>query len=327
MAKEKKVLHLQVKEGLFTEKNIKWGLIAFSVVMTLIFVFLYIRSAPLITEGKGKGGVALSMGNQHMVTIALLFAFAPYSVFAWYHNRRINQIETKFADFLKDLAEYWKVGISMPTAVRTLARGDYGAMSKEIQKMNTQISWGVAFNEVLHQMSKRIKTKLVTRSVSLIEEANLAGGRISDVLESAARDASEIKWLEAERTRSVYMYVVVIYIAFGVYLAVISVIVALFLPAMIGTSQGMSEIESDEESSSEESAGGLTGMRKLSSSKLTFIFYCSVLVQSVGNGLMAGVMGEGKLTAGMRHVVIMTLMSWASFAYLDSAMDLGFGGV
>ena len=171
MAKQK-VLRLQIREGLFTARNVKWILIAVSVIITLILVVMYIRSAPLTKTGK----IAPSRANQHLISIALITAVGPYAIYAWYHNRRINSIETKFADFLKDLAEYWKVGISMTTAIRTLAHGDYGAMTGEIQKMNAQISWGVAFNEVLHQMSQRIQTKLVTRSVSLIEEANLAGG-------------------------------------------------------------------------------------------------------------------------------------------------------
>ena len=126
------------------------------------------------------------------------------------------------------------------------------------------------------------------------------------------------------------MYVVVIYIAFGVYLAVISVIVALFLPAIIGTSAGMAEIDEGEDGESTEedtgSAIGGMGTKEISASKLSFIFFSSVIVQSIGCGLMAGTMGEGKLSAGLRHVVLMVLMSWGTFAFLDSKMDLGFGG-
>ena len=324
MAKRKKVFRLKVREGILNEKNVGYMCIAFSVVSSLFLFFLYISSAPKATTAP----FALSKANQHYVSLAILFALGPYSMFAWYRNRRINLLETKFADFLKDLAEYWKVGISMTAAVKTLARGDYGAMSKEIQKMNAQISWGVAFNDVLHQLSQRIQTRLVTRSISLIEEANLAGGKISDILESAASDATEIKWLETERLRGVYMYVVVIYIAFGVYLAVISVIVALFLPAIIGTSAGMAEVseEEGEDSGGSDAAIGGMGTKKISASKLSFIFFSSVIVQSIGCGLMAGTMGEGKLSAGLRHVVLMVLMSWGTFAFLDSKMDLGFGG-
>ena len=321
MAKEKKVIRVEVREGIFTEKNIGYMLIAFSVIVAGYLLFSYISSAPKDPDGS----LALSKANQHLVSLAMIFALGPYSIYAWYRNKKVNDLETKFAEFLKDLAEYWKVGISMSSAVQTLARGDYGAMSREIQKMNSQISWGVAFNDVLHQLSQRIKTKLVTRSVSLIEEANLAGGNIADVLESAAKDASEIKWLESERTRGVFMYVVVIYIAFGVYLAVIAVIVALFLPAIIGTSEGMSETEDAEGGEGGAALGGM-GTKKIEASKLTFIFFSSVLVQSVGSGFMAGMMGEGKLSAGLRHVVLMTLMSWGTFAFLDSKMGLGFGG-
>lgn len=322
----KREMKLQIKESLFSEKNIGYMLLAFSIISFIFMLVQYLSSAP-----KGNTSpFALSRANQHLICIAIIIGFGPYSIFSWWRNKRINELETKFASFLSDLAEYWKVGISMTAAVKTLARGDYGAMTKEIRKMNAQVSWGIAFNEVLHQMSERVKTRLVTRSVSLIEEANLAGGKISDVLESAAKDASEIKWLEAERTKAVYMYVVVIYIAFGVYLAVIAVIVALFLPAIIGSSADAEETEDAEGSAGGEAAdgGGMAGLgtKKISASKLSFIFFSSVIVQCVGNGFMAGMMGEGKLSAGLRHVVVMTLMSWGTFALLDSKMDLGFSG-
>ena len=322
----KKMMKLQVRESLFSQKNIGYFLLAFSII-SFIFMFVqYLSSAP-----KGKASpFALSLANQHLICIAIIIGLGPYSIFAWWKNKQIDDLEAKFAEFLSDLAEYWKVGISMTAAIKTLARGDYGAMTKEIRKMNAQVSWGIAFNDVLHQMSERIKTKLVKRSVSLIEEANLAGGKIADVLESAAKDASEIKWLEAERTKGVFMYVVVIYIAFGVYLAVIAVIVALFLPAIIGTSAGMEETKEEEAAGGGSSAGGggMAGMgtKKISAPKLTFIFFSSVMVQCVGNGLMAGMMGEGKISAGLRHVVVMTMMSWGTFALLDDKMDLGFSG-
>jgi len=49
-------------------------------------------------------------------------------------------------------------------------------------------------------------------------------------------------------------------------------------------------------------------------------------VQCLGNGLMAGMMGEGKLSAGLRHVVVMVLLGWGVFVLLDRKVGLGFSG-
>jgi len=240
----------------------------------LVFLILYIWSIP------SNKGVAFA--NQHFLSFTILCSLGPVAIYVTWYEARLDQMEFKFSEFLLDLAEYWKVGLSMTTAVTTIADGEYGALNKQIRKMSTQISWGVAFNDVLLNFTEDIPTRLVARSVSLILESNKAGGKIADVLVTAAKDASEIKWLQKERQKGVFMYVVVIYVSFMVYLAVIGIISAVFLP---------------------------------------FIFYCSVLIQAGGNGLMAGVMGKGKVTQGLIHVWAMTLLGELTFGLLIGFRD------
>ena len=99
----------------------------------------------------------------------------------------INAIEEKFPDFLRDMAEYWKGGLSMTVAVQTLAGSEYGALeNSEVKKMSDQLSWGVAFSDVINCVAERVGTPIVKRAISLISEANRAGGKISDILAAAA---------------------------------------------------------------------------------------------------------------------------------------------
>jgi flagellar protein FlaJ len=270
----------------------------------LVFLVLYILSIPA-----NKG---VPYGNHNYLSFIFICTLGPVSFYATWYEIHLDSMEYKFSEFLLDLAEYWKVGLSMTTAVQTIADGEYGALNKQIRKMATQISWGVAFNDVLLNFTEDIPTRLVARSVSLILESNKAGGKIADVLVTAAKDASEIKWLQKERQKGVFMYVVVIYVSFMVYLAVIGIITAVFLPAIIEASTAMA---------AEGSSGfGSMQVRQLEREYLVFVFYCSVLVQAVGNGLMAGVMGKGKLTQGLIHVWVMTLMGELTFGLV-----IGFG--
>ena len=59
---------------------------------------------------------------------------------ASYYAERValkrNEKEDKFPDFLRDLAEYWKGGLSMTVAVQTLATSEYGALNDEVRKMS-----------------------------------------------------------------------------------------------------------------------------------------------------------------------------------------------
>lgn len=253
-----------------------------------------------------EAGYEIQRADHTYLAYAIMLIFGPFGIFFWLRERKKNRMEEKFSDFLRDLAEYWKVGLSMSSAIDTISRGEYGALNKEVKKMAIQLSWGVSFNAVLKNFVDRIKTSLVERSVSLILEANRAGGKISDVLVTASADAQEIKWIQTERQKGVKMYVTVIYISFFVYLAVIAIIVSVFLPSIIQASSSML---------ASGGGGGFGGMeiRALDREFLTFLFFCSVLVQSVGNGLMAGIMGEGRILAGFKHVFLMTVVSLGMF--------------
>ena len=69
------------------------------------------------------------------------FLFMVYPA-ALYHDRqqkKIEAVEDKFPDFLRDLAEYWKGGLSMTLSVRTLANSEYGALNPEITQMSAQL--------------------------------------------------------------------------------------------------------------------------------------------------------------------------------------------
>ena len=62
----------------------------------------------------------------------------------------------------------------MTLSVRTLANSEYGALNPEIKKMSDQLSWGIAFEDVLKMFADRVGTPLVKRAVSLVSEANKA---------------------------------------------------------------------------------------------------------------------------------------------------------
>jgi hypothetical protein len=192
----------------------------------------------------------------------------------------------------------------MSTAVGTLAKGEYGALTDEVKKMATQISWGVSFHQVLRMLTERIGSRLVNRSVSLIEEADKAGGTISDVLVTASNDAREIKWLQLERKRNTSSYMMIVYVSFFVYLGIVGVMAALFIPAITGSTK-------------EISGGGSIGGVSVSSINvplMVFLFFCSAVVQGIGNGIVGGLMSEGKIVSGLRHAFIMVLVGWLVFA-------------
>ena len=277
-----------------------WASIALGGVSGVIGIIMYFGAIKPISIA---GNFAIE--SMDMLVAAILMGMGPYG---FYHNmqvKRTSMMEAHFPDFLRDLAESKRAGMTLTQALLTTAKGKYGGLTDEIRKMAAQITWGVPFVDALHRFGERARTPLIQRSTSLIIEANNAGGNVVDTLEAAANDAREIKQIKVERRQSMSIYVIIIYLAFLVFLAIIEILYTQFIPEIHKAVSGVAGA----------SVGGMTfvpfdvGVYKT-------LFFHSALIQGIGGGLVAGVMEEGKAAAGLRHVFIMVIIAYAAFRFL-----------
>ena len=239
------------------------------------------------------------------VIFGLISLMLPYGLYGRRRDQIRARVEDKFPDFLRDLAEYWKGGLSMTVAIQTLAKGEYGNLNEDVNKMAAQISWGISFGEVLDMFTERVTSPIVTRAVRMVDEANRAGGRISDILLAASFDAREIKALETERRQEVGSYVTVIYASFFVYLGIILVLAQTFIPAIVDSAAATG-------STGSMSIGNLT-IREMNEVWISTIFLYSLVVQGIGNGLAAGFMSNGRLYSAFNRASFLLLIGWFVF--------------
>ncbi|MHB8603873.1 MAG: type II secretion system F family protein, partial [Thermoplasmatota archaeon] len=262
----------------------------------------------LIELGKitqlGPIGLAPKYSTDFWV-FAILIGLGPY---AWFYTReqnRIRAIDQKFPEFLRDLAESQRAGMTLTEAVLTAAKGKYGMLTPEIRKMAAQIEWGVSFTDAFERFGKRVKTPLIERTVALVVQAANAGGNVVDVLTAAADDAREIQQILKERKGSMSIYVMVIYVSFFVFMGVIGVLNAQFIP----------EVSKAVSKAAGVSIGGLH-FTKIDDQAFKTLFFHAAIVQGFGGGLVAGVMEGGKPVSGLKHAFIMIAIAYVAFRFL-----------
>lgn len=251
---------------------------------------------------RALGPVTLGpMGAPILATVAMFVTCAPVGYFSHMRARQIKEFEDRFPDFLRDLNESYGAGLTMAQAIRVASRGDYGKLNPELRRMANQVSWGTPFPEALRMFGERVGTPIVTRAVALIIKATRAGGNAKDVLSAASRDAREIMVLQSERRTSMTLYVIVIYVAFGVFLGVVAALQGLLVPALLASTHGAA--------GSTGSIAGLATNTSLGVIDFRFIYFSVGLVQAVGSGIVAGVMAEGSYSAGLKHAAVMIVLS------------------
>ncbi len=293
-------------------------LIAGAVVGAILWVIAGLNFAGVMNiqlrAGEGTGAnPALDF-----LVLGLLVFMAPYGVAMSAKLRRISKIEERLPDFLRDVAEAGRFGMTLPDAIVVASNGRYGLLTDEIKKMASQLEWGVPVATALRLFEERVPTPLVRRVVSIITRANEAGGNVADVLTMVAHDTRETQLEAAARQISMLTYVTVIYIAFFVFLVTIYIMAAVFLPQMITAGQGIS-------SSSISSAGAIT-------LQFTFVpilflaFMVAVIVHAVGDGIMAGVLYNGRIAEGLQHATIMLAVGWVIMRFIVPILNVGPAG-
>jgi len=231
-----------------------------------------------------------------------------YGMYEYFKIRRISKIDGIFPDFVRDLAESRRAGMTFTKALMFSAKGNYGLLTSEIRKISQQVSWGSSVHDALIAFSYRVNTKSIQRTVSLIIEASKSGGNVADVLDVAANDAREIKMLDAERKANMASYIVVIYVGMLVFLVIILVLCSQFIPAITESGAG---------SASASSLPGTTmNLGSISKDDIVPIFYFATLAQSFGSGLVAGVFEDGKFISGIKHIFIIVMITWVLFKFL-----------
>jgi flagellar protein FlaJ len=227
----------------------------------------------------------------------------PLMIFHEYKKQREDKIQSLMPDFLKKLASTNETGMTLRDSIKLMTRSDLG-LSKEIKKIWNDIEWGLAINEAFVRFANRVRTHLVSRSVTLLTKANESSGDVGEVLNVAARDVAAEQELKNERRTNMFIYVVIIYISFLVFIGIIYIISTTFLEQMVKAGEKMST-----------SGGGAVPL-SLSREKLNVynrMFFHGALIQGFCSGLIAGVMGEGNALSGLKHSVIMMTIGYLLF--------------
>jgi len=252
--------------------------------------------------GTGDSKIILGTSFDYFIIGIIIFT-GVFGIYEFFHLRRVRRIDERFPDFVRDLAESRRAGMTFTKAIMYSSKGNYGVLTPEIQKIARQISWGSSVENALNSFAKRVNTKLIRRTILLIIEASRSGGNVADVLDAASRDARELKLIESERRAGMLSYVAVIYVGMGVFLMIMIVLCKNLLPAMM--SQGSTGLSQ---------ASG--GVGNISLADISYLFFYATIIQTAGMGAITGIFEEGTVLSGIKHMFVMLLVTWIIFKFI-----------
>lgn len=248
--------------------------------MIILFDFLFLRDVTTLFSS--------------VLMIAIIMFIAPIALIRYYDISKIKTLEDFFPQFMRDLVESVRSGMTLPQAIDSVSENDYGHLSYHVKKLNAQLNWGIPFDKALMNFSKGTRSKLIGRIASTIIESHRFGGNITSIFEAISSTSIEIERLREERRLYLNSQLITGYVIFFVFLVVIIGLQKFLVPTL-------TEVAVEETTTSPETKQEVID-------EYVVIFRNLIILQGLFAGLVIGKMAEGVIVGGVKHSLFLMII-------------------
>lgn len=226
-----------------------------------------------------------------IIILGAIMFVVPIAIIRYYEIWKIKAAEDYFPQYMRDLVEVIRSGMTLPQAVKSVSENDYGHLSPYIKKLSAKLEWGIPFDNALLKFSNSTGSKLIGRITSTIIESHRFGGNLTDIFESISSTAIEIERLREERKLYINSQLITGYVIFFVFLMVIIGLQRFLVPSL-----------------TEVTVGEMTTVPKDIEAQYGEIFRNLIILQGLFAGLVIGKMSEGAIVGGIKHSLFLVIV-------------------
>jgi len=238
-----------------------------------------------------------------IISFGFLAIATPFVLTTMQKTKEAQEKEEMFLEFARNLVESVKTGTPISKSLVNLKKKPFGSLSKHVEKLANQISIGIPLKTALQIFADDVNNKTVSRTITLIGQAEKAGGNIADILEAVAKAVNMTDKLKKERKATISTLAVQGYIIFFVFIVIVLVMQFYIIPMI----SGIANVGSLGSSGTISSSGG-TG---ISAAEVSQAFMYLLLIQGFFSGLVIGKLSEGSIKAGLKHSFYLIILSLA----------------
>ncbi|MEM4472572.1 MAG: type II secretion system F family protein [Archaeoglobaceae archaeon] len=219
----------------------------------------------------------------------------PLIVFVEYRERLMRRAERELPGFLKQLASLNEAGMNVVEALKSVSESELSVVGREMKIVKRYMEWGEVVTEALLKLERRLRSAIFQRAISILVKAIEASPSIKDALYVAAI-FSELELEVKERIRAAMStYLIIIYLSFGVFLYTSYVLIKNMF-SVLATVQ--------------------TSLASFDLFALKSVFMETSLLVAIFSGLTGGIMSEGRIEAGLKHIFIMMVIAYVFFKFI-----------
>ncbi len=250
-----------------------------------------------------------------IIGLGIIVGVSPFVISIINEARIASEKEDMFLEFSRNLVESVKTGTPISKSIINMRGRSYGVLSQHVTKLANQISLGIPLNMALSVFSRDINNRNISRALTLIGQAERAGGDIGQILEAVARAVNLSDKLKKERKAAISTLVAQGYIIFFVFMVIVLIMQFYIVPMISGISSAGSL-----------GISGISSGADIDSDEISDAFLYLLLFQGFFSGLTIGKLSEGNLKAGVKHSFALMLMAFI-ISSISNLIAVGGGAV
>jgi len=237
------------------------------------------------------------------LAVSLFIATMPAAIVHTRLAKKKSAVEQGIASFLRDLTEVRKTGMSPERCIESLSKRNYGEFTKDLERISSQLSWGIPLRQVFTDFLRRTKSWLSQLVIFLLVEGIDVGGGTIAMIESLTRFNNMTQEVEKEKKMNSRPFILIPYFA-----AIMLVSTTLLTLIFVTKTSSMAT----------EGVGG----SGIDISGLSTVFSVSVMVHVFMIGLVAGKISEESIAAGFKHSALLVIITLLASVFVPQLVTL-----
>jgi flagellar protein FlaJ len=211
-----------------------------------------------------------------------------------YEGRRwyVSNIEEHMPEFLRELSDMKDIGLTLPDAIQRISSAKLGLLSSELSHVSRDVGTGAYVNFALVRMEERIGLISVKRAISLLVKASEITSNLSQIFLIAIADFEHYLRMKHERSNTAIVYVMIIYLSFGIYLYTAFQLNGPFMSSFKTYNLNFNI------------AQNITDMFRIG------------IILGLFSGIMAGQFSSNSILAGFKHSMVLLAAAVAMFVFI-----------
>jgi len=240
-------------------------------------------------------------------------------------DKKAKFIEGILPDALQLMASNLRAGLTVDRALLLSMRPEFGPLKDEINLVGKKINAGMEVTRALIEMTQRVKSKKLEKSMLLITSGLKSGGELASLLEQTAEDLLNQNLVDKKIRASVGMYVMFIFVA-----------ICIGAPVLFGLSSYLVEILTSTLKNisvpNVETLGKLKlpfAVPKISISSEFLKMYIVVFLIATAffGSLLIGLIKKGNEKEGFKYIIPILLISVLLFFFVRFIVSSLLGGL